>query len=290
MVIFDCNGVLVDSEPIAAAVAAQEFTRAGIPLSADLVAHYFFGRRPADMFATIEVATRRKLPRNFAATVSAATLKRFRAELRATPHVAHALTWLRGPKCVASSSALDRIRASLETTGLMRFFEPNLFSASDVAHGKPAPDLFLHAATRMNVRPQECIVVEDSPAGVTAAAVAGMTPIGFVGGSHAVSNLSDQLIAAGARTMLQNTGAVISIAFVMAIVTAAVPQDVLLKIFSGVTNVAFTTIEEDLSFPVPPRVELQAYVVYVGFDEVGDRNERRPAKKAVPRAKQTSAQ
>jgi len=146
VVIFDCNGVLVDSEPIAAAVAAQEFMRAGVPLSA--------------------------------------------------------LTWLRGPKCVASSSAMDRIRASLDTTGLMRFFEPNLFSASDVAHGKPAPDLFLHAATRMNVRPQDCIVVEDSPAGVTAAAVAGMTPIGFVGGSHAVSNLSDQLMAAGARTII----------------------------------------------------------------------------------------
>jgi len=202
VVIFDCNGVLVDSEPIAAAVAAEEFTRVGIPLSPAIVAHYFFGRRSADMFATIEAATKRKLPKNFAATVSTAMLKRLRAELRPTPHVAHALTWLRGPKCVASSSAIDRIRVSLEITGLARFFEPNLFSASDVPRGKPAPDLLLLAAERMKVRRPECIVVEDSPAGVAAARAAGMTPIGFVGGSHAVSNLSDQLMAAGARTVI----------------------------------------------------------------------------------------
>src|SRR5258705_1396763 len=168
MVIFDCNGVLVDSEPIAAAVAAEEFTRAGFPLTADIIARYFTGRRSADMLAAVEVATRRKLPANFASLLTAATLRRFRVELRATPHAAYALTWLRGPKCVASSSTLDRIRMSLETTGLTRFFEPHLFSANDVVHGKPAPDLFLHVAARMNVAPVDCIVVEDSPAGITA--------------------------------------------------------------------------------------------------------------------------
>jgi len=140
MVIFDCNGVLIDSEPIAAAVAAEEFTRAGFPLTPEIVARYFTGRRSADMFAAVEAATRRKLPSNFSALVAAATLRRFRVELRAMPHMAYALTWLRGPKCVASSSTLDRIRVSLETTGLLRFFEPYLFSASDVPNGKPAPD------------------------------------------------------------------------------------------------------------------------------------------------------
>jgi HAD superfamily hydrolase (TIGR01509 family) len=118
------------------------------------------------------------------------------------PHAAYALTWLRGPKCVASSSTLDRIRVSLETTGLMRFFEPNLFSASDVAHGKPAPDLFLQVAARMNVATANCIVVEDSPAGVTAATAAGMTSIGFVGGSHSGASLGEQLMVAGARTII----------------------------------------------------------------------------------------
>ena len=102
MIIFDCNGVLVDSEQLAATVAAHEFTRIGIPITSELVMRYFFGRRPADMFAAVEAATRRKLPTNFADTIAAATLDHFRVELRAMPHAAHALTWLRGPKCVAS--------------------------------------------------------------------------------------------------------------------------------------------------------------------------------------------
>ena len=202
MIIFDCNGVLVDGEPIANAVAAEEFAHAGFPMTPDLVARFFAGRRPADMFAAVEKVTGRKLPANFSATVAAATLRRFRAELRPTPHAAHALTWLRGPKCVASSSPLDRIRVSLETTGLLRFFEPRLFSASDVARGKPAPDLFLRAAERTGVAPTDCIVVEDSPAGVAAAAAAGMTAIGFVGGAHAGPELGPMLLAAGARTVI----------------------------------------------------------------------------------------
>jgi HAD superfamily hydrolase (TIGR01509 family) len=202
VIIFDCNGVLVDSEPLATTVVAQEFMRAGFPLTPDIVARYFTGKRPADMFAEVETAARRKLPPNFATTVAAATLRRFRAELRATPHMAYALTWLRGPKCVASSSSLDRIRLSLETTDLVRFFEPYLFSADDVANGKPAPDLLLHAAARMGVPPTDCIVVEDSPVGVAAAAAAGMTPIGFIGGSHAGTHLGAHLIGAGARTVI----------------------------------------------------------------------------------------
>ena len=201
MIIFDCNGVLVDSEQIAAAAAADEFARAGIPITPELVTRYFSGRRPADMLASIEAATRCKLPVNFGATLAQATLARLRAELRAMPHAAHALTWLRGPKCVASSSPPERVLASLETTGLAKFFN-FLFSASDVRNGKPAPDLFLHAASRMGVQAADCIVVEDSPAGVAAATAAGMTALGFVGGSHAGAHLGEQLRLAGARTIV----------------------------------------------------------------------------------------
>ena len=204
MVIFDCNGVLVDSEPLATAVVSQEFVRAGFALTPDVVARYFTGRRPADMFAEVELAAGRRLPPNFAANVASATLRRFRAELRATSHAAHALSWLRGPKCVASSSSYDRIRVSLESTDLIRFFEPNLFSASEVRHGKPAPDLMLHAAGKMGVHPSECIVVEDSPVGVAAGVAAGMTAIGFVGGSHAGSQLASHLRAAGARAVISD--------------------------------------------------------------------------------------
>lgn len=204
MVIFDCNGVLVDSEPLSTAIVSQEFIRAGFNLTPDVVARYFTGRRQSDMFAEVELASGRKLPSDFAATVANATLRRFRLELRATAHVAHALSWLRGPKCVASSSTLDRMRVSLESTDLVRYFEPNLFSAGDVPNGKPAPDLFLHAAARMRVSPSDCLVVEDSPAGVSAGVAAGMTVIGFVGGSHASHRLGKHLSAAGARAVISD--------------------------------------------------------------------------------------
>jgi HAD superfamily hydrolase (TIGR01509 family) len=204
MIIFDCNGVLVDSEPLAASIVSQEFMRAGFPLTPDIVAHYFTGRRPADMFAEVELACGRKLPPGFAATVASVTLRRFRAELRATAHMAQALSWLRGPKCVASSSSFDRIRVSLESTDLIRYFEPHLFSATEVTNGKPAPDLFLHAAGKMHSQPRECIVVEDSAVGVAAGVAAGMTAVGFAGGSHAGTRLPEQLRAAGARVVISD--------------------------------------------------------------------------------------
>ena len=131
-----------------ASVAAQEMTRAGFTVSPDIITRFFTGRRPADMSPTSRRPRTANCRRILPSTLASATLRRLRAELRATAHVEHALTWLRGPKCVASSSALDRIRISLETTGLLRFFEPYLFSASDVPNGKPAPDLFLHVAAR----------------------------------------------------------------------------------------------------------------------------------------------
>jgi len=202
LLIFDCNGVLVDSETIAATVAAEELTRVGFAITPDVVSRYFIGRRPIDMLAAIETATKRKLPPNFAAVLATATLRRLRLDVRATAHVAHALTWLHGRKCVASSSPLDRVRVSLDVTGLLRYFDPYLFSASDVPRGKPAPDLFLHVARKMHVEPADCIVVEDSPAGVAAAAAAGMVPIGFVGGSHGAANLGALLTNAGARTVI----------------------------------------------------------------------------------------
>ena len=204
MVIFDCNGVLVDSEPLATSIVSQEFMRAGFNLTPDIVARYFTGRRPADMFAEVEIAAGRKLPPGFAATVASATLRRFRAELRATAHMAQALSWLRGPKCVASSASFDRIRVSLESTDLIRYFDPYLFSATEVRQGKPAPDLFLYAAGKMHVEPRACIVVEDSAVGVAAGVAAGMTAIGFVGGSHAGPRLTEQLRAAGARAVVSD--------------------------------------------------------------------------------------
>jgi HAD superfamily hydrolase (TIGR01509 family) len=202
MVIFDCNGVLVDSEPIANAVLAGAFVRIGFPMNVDMLARRFHGRRQADMLSMVEAAAGKKLPPGFASTITAETLRRFRTELRTIPHVVHALSWLRGPKAVASSSSLDRIHLSLDVTDLLRFFQPRLFTATEVPKGKPAPDLFLLAAARMQVEPSTCIVVEDSAPGITAAVKAGMSAIGFVGGSQAPGRLAKDLIAAGARTVI----------------------------------------------------------------------------------------
>jgi HAD superfamily hydrolase (TIGR01509 family) len=199
LVIFDCNGVLVDSEPIAAAVMAEAFKRVGMVLSVETMSRRFHGRRPTDIFAAVEAATGKKLPSDFSATVAAETLRRLRGELRPVAHAAHALTWIRGPKAVASSSPLDRVRVSLEITGLMRFFEPRVFSANAVRRGKPAPDLFLLVAAQSEIDPAKCIVVEDSVPGIAAAAAAGMIPIGFVGGSHAPGRLAAELLTSGAR-------------------------------------------------------------------------------------------
>lgn len=202
MIIFDCNGVLVDSEPIAAGAISDALKRIGLGVSTQTVMRRFHGLRLADILAAVEAAAGRQLPASFPAAVAAEILLRLRAELRSIPHAAHALTWIRGPKAVASSSPLDRIRLSLEVTGLIRFFEPCLYSASDMRKGKPAPDLFLLAAARSRVAPGDCIAVEDSAAGVSAAIAAGMTPIGFVGGSQAPGRLASDLNAAGARTVI----------------------------------------------------------------------------------------
>lgn len=204
MVIFDCNGVLVDSEMLATQVLSEQFIRTGFALSPEVVARHFTGRRPADIFQKVEIASGRCLPDDFGTTVREAILARFREELRPTPHALQALSWIRGPKCVASSSSLERIRVTLEIAGLIRFFEPYLFSASQVKLGKPAPDLFLHAAKRMCVDPKTCIVVEDSPVGVSAAISAGMRAIGFAGGSHAGSGLGDHLRSLGASAVISD--------------------------------------------------------------------------------------
>jgi HAD superfamily hydrolase (TIGR01509 family) len=202
MVIFDCNGVLVDSEPIANAVLADTLTRAGFAMSVDAVARRFHGRRQADILTMVEEAAGRRLPPGFSSSITAEILRRFRVELRPVPHVTHALAWLRGPKAVASSSTLDRIHLSLDVTDLLRFFQTRLFSASEVPKGKPAPDLYLLAAERMQIEPSQCIVVEDSAPGITAAVMAGMRTIGFVGGNQAPGRLASDLAAAGARAVI----------------------------------------------------------------------------------------
>ena len=184
LIIFDLDGVLVDSEPISSRVTAAALTEAGIEISEAEVSDRFLGVSTAAMLRVIEAEHRRRLPVCFQKALRARILEIFEDELKPVAGVQVVLDALALRRCVASSSHPDRIRRSLELVGLLDHFASNLFSASMVDRGKPAPDLFLLAATRMAADPGRCLVVEDSVVGVHAGKTAGMTVFGFAGASH----------------------------------------------------------------------------------------------------------
>ena len=208
LVIFDLDGVLVDSEPISSRVTAAALSEAGVAISAAEVCERFLGTSTAAMLRTIEAEHRCRLPATFQETLRSRVLKAFELELVPVPGVAAVLDALALPRCVASSSHPERIRRSLQLTGLLGHFAPHLFSATMVAHGKPAPDLFLLAAARMSADPARCLVVEDSEVGVRAGKAAGMTIAGFAGASHLRPEAhAPRLQAAGADIVLTEISA-----------------------------------------------------------------------------------
>jgi HAD superfamily hydrolase (TIGR01509 family) len=198
LIIFDCDGVLVDSEVISCRVHAEVLTRYGYPITAEQVRQRFLGRTAND--ATLEVE--RELGRPLAETYDLERRTTLLAELAETveaiPHLHETLDAIDARKCVASSAAHDKIFTTLSRARLYERFVPNIFSGSQVRFGKPAPDLFLFAADRMQAAPARCLVIEDSVAGVTAGCAAGMTVLGFHGGSHCRPDTADTLRAAGA--------------------------------------------------------------------------------------------
>lgn len=201
LIIFDCDGVLVDSEPIANRVLARALTAAGYPCTVSQSVARFVGLSLNGIIARVEGELGRPLPAGFAEAVQAETFAAFRAELQPVPGVAEALARIGArKKCVASSGDPEKIRLSLGLTGLLDRFEPDIFSARMVARGKPHPDLFLHAAQAMATRPEHCLVVEDSLPGVTAARAAGMRALGYAAGSHTGPDHERALARAGART------------------------------------------------------------------------------------------
>lgn len=202
LVIFDCDGVLVDSEPIASRVLAQVVSEQCFPLTAQQAIERFTGLSLATVLAKIEVQWGRSLPPDFRDQLRERDYAAFRAELKPIEGTATVLEHLTVARCVASSGVLEKIRLTLGTTGLLHYFEPHLFSAQMVARGKPAPDLFLYAAERMGVAPQDCVVVEDSVAGIQAARAANMVPVGFAGGGHAGPGYAHMLREAGAAVVI----------------------------------------------------------------------------------------
>ena len=184
LIIFDCDGVLVDSERLAVEAFVAVLREAGVPATADMVERRF-GMKQADILLAIAEETERDIPDPVASAIWPATRQSFTRSLRAMPGIADFLAKTDGLKrCVASSSNPERIRLSLGLTGLDASFGEAVFSSHQVARGKPAPDLFLFAAANMGVEPARCVVIEDSIYGVQGAVAAGMRAVGFTGGSH----------------------------------------------------------------------------------------------------------
>jgi HAD superfamily hydrolase (TIGR01509 family) len=206
LVIFDCDGVLIDSELLAAQADVACLAAEGFCLSTDEVLDRYAGISLADMIMDLQV--RRGRPVSSVAEFENRHQRHlsalFEVDLKPIPGVGEVLNSLPCKVCVASSSVPERIRHGLSIVGLLERLEPNIFSASMVEHGKPAPDLFLHAAARMGIEPQRSVVIEDSQAGIVAAGAAGMRSIGFVGGSHCRAGHGDRLYACGASLVIDH--------------------------------------------------------------------------------------
>jgi HAD superfamily hydrolase (TIGR01509 family) len=179
LVIFDCDGVLVDSEPIANRVFARMLAGQGLVLTDAQMDELFLGRTMAHCLVLAAEQLGRSLPEDFEVEHDRLLFEALAAELVPVPGVRQVLDAVASPFCVASNGSPDKVRFSLGQVGLLPRFEGRMFSAAEVARGKPAPDLYLHAARRMGVAPAGCVVVEDSPAGVAAGVAAGMRVLGF---------------------------------------------------------------------------------------------------------------
>jgi HAD superfamily hydrolase (TIGR01509 family) len=197
LVIFDCDGVLIDSEVIFGRVLGECLIAADFPITMEEAMVLGLGKNRVTLTAEVEGRFGRSLPEGFFETMRAGVDVAFERELAPIPGVEELLDALPMARCVASNSHLARVRHALSVTRLLPLFEPHVFSASQVLRGKPAPDLFLYAARQLGVAPEDCIVVEDSTTGVEAAIAAGMPVLGFFGGGHCPGDHSSRLISAG---------------------------------------------------------------------------------------------
>jgi len=204
LIIFDCDGVLIDSEVIVCRLVSEVLTDLGYPITLDGVIERFAGRPQREMVADIEADWGRPVPDSFFSECKRRTADAYRAELRPIAGVRQLLDAVDIPVCVASSAYPEKLRLGLQSTGLYEKLAPNLISASFVARGKPDPDVFTYAAGWMRRPVAECVVVEDSIPGVQAARSAGMRVIGFTGGSHCPAGHADRLIAAGADSVVSH--------------------------------------------------------------------------------------
>jgi HAD superfamily hydrolase (TIGR01509 family) len=202
--VFDCDGVLIDSEIIAAEVDADAFTKAGFEITPQDIMRRFAGATFVDMHKAIEDEMGRSLPDDFVAKQRAEVDKRLADELDAVPGVHDMLDKLEGQKCICSNSTSARLLMTLEKTQLYTRFAPHIFSAVEVGSSepKPSPNVYDFAIKQFGVDPSEAVVLEDSAVGVKAARAAGTRVIGFTGGAHTWPGHADDLTEAGAETVI----------------------------------------------------------------------------------------
>jgi HAD superfamily hydrolase (TIGR01509 family) len=204
LVVFDCDGVLIDSEIVVCRLTAEEFTRLGYQISTEEVITRFAGRPEREMIADVEADWGQRVPEEFFKRMRAQVEQAYATELRIMPGITRLLDRLRTAVCVASSAYPAKLKLGLATVGLYDRFAPNVVSASWVTRGKPAPDVFIYAAGWMRTPAEDCLVIEDSIPGVQAALAAGMRVFGFTGGRHCDLGHRERLLTAGAEQVIES--------------------------------------------------------------------------------------
>ncbi|MBU4527755.1 MAG: HAD family phosphatase [Hoeflea sp.] len=204
LIIYDCDGVLVDSEIIAAEVESKLLTESGFPISPEEMAERFAGLTWKDILLTVELES--SIP--FSAQLLDESERlldiRLASDVQAIDGAMEAILRIPGPRCICSNSSLPRLKTMLARTGIDRLFGDHIYSAKDLGEGrtKPAPDVFLHGASQLGVKPSGVLVIEDSVHGIHGARAAGMRVVGFTGASHSYPGHADQLTEAGAETVI----------------------------------------------------------------------------------------
>ena len=205
LIVFDCDGVLVDSEIIAARVESELISDAGFPIEAGDLASRFAGLTFPQILKRIEAESSVPFQASLIERAEKRTDQKLQREVRAVEGARQAAARVSWPRCICSNSTADRVRMMLTRTGLIDLFEPHIFvaEATHAKRSKPAPDVFLLAAREMNADPSRTIVVEDSVHGIAGARAAGMRVIGFTGASHSFPGHAGNLTEAGAETVIR---------------------------------------------------------------------------------------
>ena len=205
LVIFDCDGVLVDSEIIAARVEAELITLAGYDITPEELSHDYAGLTFKDILLRVEEKAAIPFKASLIDQAEALTDKRLAAEVRGVDGAREAILGVAGPRCVCSNSRPERLELMLGKVGLLPLFQDRIFSALATPSGrpKPSPDVFLYAAGMMKADPAKTFVIEDSVHGIAGARAAGMRVIGFTGGAHTYPGHADRLTDAGAETVIR---------------------------------------------------------------------------------------